>query len=47
MYVNAKMRPDESIPGMGEERGHEFNYDILNKLVYRSRHTTSTIKNIL
>jgi hypothetical protein len=35
MYVNGKMRPFETIPGMGGEgikendRGGEFNYDIL------------------
>jgi hypothetical protein len=32
MYVNGKMRPVETIPGMGGEendRGGEFNYDIL------------------
>jgi hypothetical protein len=35
MYENGKMRPVETIPGMGEERikendgGGEFNYDIL------------------
>jgi hypothetical protein len=35
MYVNAKMRPVETIPGMGggeikeNDGGDEFNYDIL------------------
>jgi hypothetical protein len=38
MYVNAKMIPAETIPGMGEERikesrgGGEFKYDIFNTL---------------
>jgi hypothetical protein len=30
MHVKGKMRPDETIPGMGErDGGGEFNYDIL------------------
>jgi hypothetical protein len=35
IYVNGKMRPAETIPGMGErgtkenDGGREFNYDIL------------------
>jgi hypothetical protein len=35
MYVNGKIRPAETIPGMGRgrinenDRGGEFNYDIL------------------
>jgi hypothetical protein len=35
MYVNGKLKPVETIPGMGRrmikenDRGNEFNYDIL------------------
>jgi hypothetical protein len=38
MYENGKMRPVETIPGMGEgikenDGGGEFNYDILLELL--------------
>jgi hypothetical protein len=39
MYANRKMRPIETLPGMGggeikvDDRGGEFNYDILQELV--------------
>jgi hypothetical protein len=29
MYENGKMRPVETIPGLGEEDKGEFNYDML------------------
>jgi hypothetical protein len=32
MYVNAKMKPVETFPGMGESNGSELKYDIFDKV---------------